>query len=402
MKYDIDIPAQRNRYEARIKVVGVGGAGGNAVNNMIAAKLQGVQFYVANTDIQALERSSCSSKLQLGTELTRGLGAGGEPETGRLAAEESINEIEEVLQGGDMIFIAAGMGGGTGTGASPVIARQCKESGALTVAVVTKPFKFEGDKRMKRAMEGIDRLRKEVDTLIIIPNERLKSVGSRSTTFKDLLMRADQVLLNAVRGISDLIMSSGFINLDFADVKKVMEQMGTAIMGTGRASGEKRAAEAAQMAINSPLLEDVAIGGARGLLMNLTGPGDMTMEEIDEACNYIREEAHAEADIFWGVVFDDSMEDEVQVTVIATGIDKEVRNNIVKLREVTPQDLVAGDWTVRVAGQSLETPTFQRKGLDPHAAGERPQPKSGKRGLFGRTFAKDDLDYPTFLRVKAD
>jgi len=402
MKYDIDIPGERDRYEARIKVVGVGGAGGNAVNNMIAAKLQGVQFYVANTDIQALERSSCSSKLQLGTELTRGLGAGGEPETGRLAAEESINEIQEVLQGGDMIFIAAGMGGGTGTGASPVIARQCKESGALTVAVVTKPFKFEGDKRMKRAVEGIDRLRKEVDTLIIIPNERLKSVGSRSTSFKDLLVRADQVLLNAVRGISDLIMSSGFINLDFADVKKVMEQMGTAIMGTGRASGEKRAAEAAQMAINSPLLEDVSIGGARGLLMNITGPGDMTMEEIDEACNYIKEEAHAEADIFWGVVFDDSMEDEVQVTVIATGIDKEVRSNIVKLREVTPEDLAAGDWTVRVAGQSLETPTFQRKGLDPHAAGERAQPRNAKRGLFGRTFAKDDLDYPTFLRVKAD
>ena len=323
MKYDIDISEQRERYEARIKVVGVGGAGGNAVNNMIAAKLQGVQFYVANTDIQALDRSSCSSKLQLGTEMTRGLGAGGEPETGKLAAEESINEIQELLQGGDMIFIAAGMGGGTGTGASPVIARQCKESGALTVAVVTKPFKFEGDKRMKRAMEGIDRLRKEVDTLIIIPNERLKSVGGRSTTFKDLLVRADQVLLNAVRGISDLIMSSGFINLDFADVKKVMEQMGTAIMGTGRAGGEKRASEAAQMAINSPLLEDVSIGGARGLLMNITGPVDMTMEEIDEACNYIREEAHAEADIFWGMVFDENMEDEVQVTVIATGIDKE-------------------------------------------------------------------------------
>jgi cell division protein FtsZ len=402
MKYDIDIPGQRDRYEARIKVVGVGGAGGNAVNNMIAAKLQGVQFYVANTDIQALDRSSCSSKLQLGTEMTKGLGAGGEPETGRLAAEESINEIQEVLQGGDMIFIAAGMGGGTGTGASPVIARQCKESGALTVAVVTKPFKFEGDKRMKRAMEGIDRLRKEVDTLIIIPNERLKSVGGRSTTFKDLLVRADQVLLNAVRGISDLIMSSGFINLDFADVKKVMEQMGTAIMGTGRASGEKRASEAAQMAINSPLLEDVSIGGARGLLMNITGPVDMTMEEIDEACNYIKEEAHAEADIFWGMVFDENMEDEVQVTVIATGIDKEVRNNIVKLREVTAEDIASGDWTVRVAGQSLETPTFQRKGLDPHGAAERQQPRGGKRGLFGRTFAKDDLDYPTFLRVKAD
>ncbi len=402
MKYDIDIPGQRDRYEARIKVVGVGGAGGNAVNNMIAAKLQGVQFYVANTDIQALDRSSCSSKLQLGTEMTRGLGAGGEPDTGRLAAEESVDEIQEVLQGGDMIFIAAGMGGGTGTGASPVIARQCKESGALTVAVVTKPFKFEGDKRMKRAMEGIDRLRKEVDTLIIIPNERLKSVGGRSTTFKELLVRADQVLLNAVRGISDLIMSSGFINLDFADVKKVMEQMGTAIMGTGRASGEKRASEAAQMAINSPLLEDVSIGGARGLLMNITGPVDMTMEEIDEACNYIREEAHAEADIFWGMVFDENMEDEVQVTVIATGIDKEVRNNIVKLREVTPEDIASGDWTVRVAGQSLDTPTFQRKGVDPNVAGDRHQPKGGKRGLFGRTFAKDDLDYPTFLRVKAD
>ncbi len=402
MKYEIDIAGERDRYQAKIKVVGVGGAGGNAINNMIAAKLQGVQFYVANTDRQDLERSSCSCKLQLGSEMTRGLGAGAEPEIGRVSAEESVNEIQEVLQGGDMVFIAAGMGGGTGTGASPVIARQCKESGALTVAVVTKPFKFEGDKRMKRAMEGIDRLRKEVDTLIIIPNERLKSVGNRSMTFKDLLVRADQVLLNAVRGISDLIMSSGFINLDFADVKKVMEQMGTAIMGTGLASGEKRAAEAAQMAINSPLLEDVSIGGARGLLMNITGPSDMTMEEIDEACNYIKEEAHAEADIFWGVVFDDNMDENVQVTVIATGIDKEVRQNVVKLREVTPEDLAAGDWTVRVAGQSLETPTFQRKGLDPHGAADRNQPRNGKRGLFGRSFAKDDLDYPTFLRVKAD
>jgi cell division protein FtsZ len=393
------------RYNARIKVVGVGGAGGNAINNMIAAQLRGVQFIAANTDSQDLDRSACSCKIQLGPSMTRGLGAGADPEIGKASAEESLKEIKDSVEGADMVFITAGMGGGTGTGSSPIIARECKESGALTVAVVTKPFKFEGEKRMKRALKGIEELKKEVDTLIIIPNERLKTIGSRTATFKDLISRADDVLLHAVKGISDLIMSSGFINLDFADVKKVMEQMGTAIMGTGRASGERRASEAAQMAINSPLLEDISISGAKGLLMNITGPTSMTMDELDEASSYIKEEVHADAEIFWGVVLDDNMGDEVQVTVIATGIDggpaAPAVRNVVNLRDLTPEEAEEG-WTVRVNGESLDTPTFQRKGIDSIAAMEKAEGNQSRRRLFSRGFFKDNLDYPTFLRVKAD
>jgi cell division protein FtsZ len=395
---------EKERYDAKIKVIGVGGAGGNAINNMINSKLSGVEFIVANTDSQDLDRSSCSHKIQLGAAITRGLGAGADPEIGRDSAEESISEIKEAVEGADMVFITAGMGGGTGTGASPVIARECKESGSLTVAVVTKPFKFEGDKRLKRAMEGITDLKKDVDTLIVIPNERLKSVGSKSTSFRDLIARADEVLLHAVKGISDLIMSSGFINLDFADVKKVMGQMGTAIMGTGRASGESRAAEAAQMAINSPLLEDISISGARGLLMNITGPSDMTMDEIDEASNYIKEEVHPDAEIFWGVVFDDNMESEVQVTVIATGIDGAQSSNVVKLRDLTREE-AESNWTVRANGEtvdSLDTPTFQRIGCGNLSSLEDAPREQGRKGIFRKTFFKDSRDYPTFLRVKAD
>jgi len=388
------------RYNAKIRVIGVGGAGGNAINNMIAAKLQGVEFVAANTDSQNLERSSSTKKIQLGASITRGLGAGADPEVGRLSAEECIDEIRETIEGSDMIFVTAGMGGGTGTGASPVVAREARDMGALTVAVVTKPFKFEGEKRMSRALEGIQELKKEVDTLIIIPNERLKTIADKNTPFKDLITRADDVLLHAVKGISDLIMSSGFINLDFADVKRVMEQMGTAIMGTGRASGENRAAEAAQQAINSPLLEDVSISGARGLLMNVTGPPDMTMEEIDEASSYIKQEVHEDADIFWGVVFDESLTDEIQITVIATGIEKEHYDKVVRLRDVTPED--ADDaWTVKLNGEVLETPTFQRAEEElPPAVREELNYK--KKGLLKRTFFKDSLDYPTFLRAKAD
>jgi len=399
---------EKDGYTARIKVVGVGGAGGNAINNMIAAKLRGVEFYSANTDIQSLERSTCSHKIQLGVSVTKGLGAGADPEIGRQAAEENANEIKEAVKGADMVFITAGMGGGTGTGACPVVAQQCKEDGALTVAVVTKPFKFEGDKRMRRALEGIEKLKKEVDTLIIIPNERLKAVGSKNSTFRELIVRADEVLLNAVKGISDLIISSGFINLDFADVKKVMEQMGTAIMGTGKAKGENRATEAAKQAINSPLLEDISVNGAKGLLMNITGPSDMTMEEIDEASNFIKGEVDSEAEIFWGVVFDENIGDEIMITVIATGIDKEPerkeKEKVIKLRDVTPED-AKDPWTVRgVNGENLDIPTFQRVGpggssTTLHREKEEPQPK---RSFFKKGFFKENLDYPTFLRAKAD
>ncbi len=302
---------------------------------------------------------------------------------------------------------------GTGTGASPIIAREAREAGALTVAVVTKPFKFEGEKRMRRALEGIERLAAEVDSLIIVPNERLKTLGSKSTTFKDLIARADDVLLQAVRGISDLIMSNGFINLDFADVKKVMEQTGTAIMGMGTASGENSAAEAAQMAINSPLLEDISIGAAKGILMNVTGSSSMSMDEIDEACNYIKEEAE-DAEIFWGIVFDDEMEDEVQVTVIATGIDGNGQrghsvpmaefSNVVKLREADPEE-TAEDWTVKMDGVSLDTPTFQRqkRGADLLASENEGQARrKKKKGILERFRIGDHLEIPTFKRLGLD
>jgi cell division protein FtsZ len=394
---------EKKRYDAKIKVIGVGGAGGNAINNMITSKLRGVEFLAANTDSQDLDRSESANRIQLGASITKGLGAGADPEIGRLAAEESIEEIRDNMSGCDMVFITAGMGGGTGTGGAPVVARECKETGALTVAVVTKPFKFEGEKRMKRASEGIEKLKKEVDTLIIIPNERLKALGQKSTTFRELIVRADEVLLHAVKGISDLIMSNGFINLDFADVKRVMEQMGTAIMGTGRASGENRASEAAQKAINSPLLEDISISGAAGLLMNITGPADMTMDEIDEASTYIKGEVDSDADIFWGVVFDETMGDEVQITVIATGIDKDHYGKVVRLREVTAEE-ASDNWTVRVNGQEiLDTPTFQRnRDEGPVLPEEDENLNRGKRGIFKRAFMKDSLDYPTFLRAKAD
>jgi cell division protein FtsZ len=393
---------EKEKYNAKIKVIGVGGGGGNAINNMIAARLQGVGFITANTDIQDLERSLCSVKIQLGATVTKGLGAGADPEVGRMSAEENLNEIRESVSGADMVFITAGMGGGTGTGAAPVVSRECKQTGALTVGVVTKPFKFEGDKRMRRALEGIDRLKKEVDTLIIIPNERLKAIGDKKGSFRDLIVKADEVLLNAVRGISDLIMSSGFINLDFADVKKVMAQMGTAIMGTGRAGGENRATESAKEAINSPLLEDISIHGAKGLLMNITGPHDMTMDEIDSACSYIKGEVDSEAEIFWGVVFDDTMGEEVQITVIATGIEKEEEEQppqrVVKLRDVTAEE-AKDSWTVRpVGGDNLDVPAFQRIQKEDYTLHR----EETKKSFFKRGFFKDSLDYPTFLRAKAD
>jgi len=399
---------RKENHDAKIKVIGVGGGGGNAINNMITAQLKGVEFIAANTDSQDLERSSCPNRLQLGANITRGLGAGADPEVGRMSAEESINDVREWVSGADMIFITAGMGGGTGTGASSVIARECKESGALTVAVVTKPFKFEGDKRMDRALAGIDRLKKDVDTLIIIPNERLKSIGDKSAMFKDLITKADDVLLDAVKGISDLIMSNGFINLDFADVKKVMSEMGTAIMGTGKAGGDNRASEAAQQAINSPLLEDISVAGAKGLLMNITAPPDITMDEIDEASNYIKGEVAEDAEIVWGIVFDEDMGDEVQITVIATGIDKDNYKKVVRLRDLTT-DEAKDPWKVKVNGEEVndeyDIPAFQRKGNPgeqlEETVNEAPVTEP-KKGFFKKAFFKDDLDYPAFLRVKAD
>ena len=305
--------------EARIKVIGVGGAGGNAVNNMIIAHNNGVEFITANTDLQALNATLAPTKIQLGVQLTKGLGAGANPDIGRRAAEEDHEHMRSLLSGADMIFITAGMGGGTGSGAAPVIASVAKELGCLTVAVVTKPFDFEGKKRKMQAEEGLRLLRANVDTLITIPNQRLLQVVERGTSLRDAFRVADNVLRQAVQGISDLITTPGLINLDFADVQTIMTGMGMAVMGTGVAHGDNRAIEAAHQAISSPLLEETSIDGARGVLLNVTGGPDMALHEIHEAAAIIRESAHEEAHIIFGAVIDEKLEDELRVTVIATG-----------------------------------------------------------------------------------
>ena len=305
----------------RICVIGVGGAGGNAVNNMIQSNLEGVNFLVGNTDAQALAGNKADVKVQLGPETTKGLGAGSRAETGERAAEESMPEIMEHLEGANMVFITAGMGGGTGTGAGPVVARACREAGILTVGVVTKPFQFEGAHRMRTAEAGIEELQKYVDTLIIIPNQNLFRLANEKTTFADAFKMADDVLHAGVRGVTDLMVMPGLINLDFADIKTVMQEMGKAMMGTGEATGERRATEAAEAAISNPLLEDTSMQGARGILINITGGMDMTLFEVDEAANRIRQEVDPEANIIFGSTFDESMDGTMRVSVVATGID---------------------------------------------------------------------------------
>jgi cell division protein FtsZ len=387
---------------AKIKVFGVGGAGGNAINTMIAAGVKGVDFIAANTDKQALELNAALDKLQLGMNVTNGLGAGADPEKGALAAEESAEAIKATTEGVDMVFITAGMGGGTGTGASPIIAREARSNGALTIAVVTKPFDFEGEKRMKAALEGIERLKREVDTLLVIPNQRLRALGTKDTPFLELMKMADDVLLSAVKGISDLITVPGFINLDFADVKRVMEKMGTALMGTGIAGGESRALDAAQMAINSPLLEDISIDQARGVLINITGSATMTMDEVMEGSSFVKNEVHPDAEIIWGMVFDDSLAERLRITVIATGIGGTKEAKVVNLRDVRPEE-ADEHWTVRVK-EDLDRPTFQRQFSEEES--DRLRKETGfsqeKKGLLNKLFQKDNLDYPTFLRKQAD
>jgi len=305
----------------KITVVGVGGAGGNAVNNMISSGLQGVEFVVCNTDAQALEGSLCETKIQLGVTVTGGLGAGAKPEVGRSAAEESLDDVVQHLEGANMVFITAGMGGGTGTGAAPVIARACREKGILTVGVVTKPFHFEGTTRMKMAEHGIGEMQDYVDTLIVIPNQNLFRVANEKTTFAEAFKMADSVLQSGVRGVTDLMVMPGLINLDFADIRSAMLEMGKAMMGTGEAGGERRAVEAAEKAINNPLLDDVTMKGARGVIINVTGGYDMTLFEVDEACNRIRDEVDANANIIFGSTFEEGMEGIMRVSVVATGID---------------------------------------------------------------------------------
>ncbi|MBN1504222.1 MAG: cell division protein FtsZ, partial [Candidatus Eisenbacteria bacterium] len=307
---------------ARLRVIGLGGAGGNAVNRMVSSGLAGVEFIAGNTDSQALGQSMATHKIQIGAQLTKGLGSGGNPDVGRKAAEESADELSEVMRGSDMVFITCGMGGGTGTGAAPFVASLARELDCLTVAVVTKPFVFEGKRRSEVAEDGLDELRENVDTLIVIPNDRLLSVVERTTPILEAFKTADDVLLQATKGISDLITVPGIINLDFADVKTVMSARGNALMGTGVASGENRALEAAQLAVSSPLLEDVSIAGARALLVNITGGPTLTLHEASDAASVILEAAGGDANVIFGAVIDSRLDSEVRVTVIATGFGK--------------------------------------------------------------------------------
>jgi cell division protein FtsZ len=390
---------------ARIKVVGVGGGGGNAVNTMIAAGLPGVDFIAANTDSQALKANLAPIKMQLGEKLTRGLGAGGNPEVGKRAAQEDVERLREYLAEADMIFITAGMGGGTGTGAAPIIAKVSKELGSLTVGVVTKPFTFEGKRRMKQAEEGMKELKASVDTLIAIPNQRLLSVAGRNSSILETFKKADDVLLQAVRGISDLITVHGLINLDFADVRTIMSEMGMAMMGAAIAQGENRAVEAAQKAISSPLLEEISIQGARGVLINITGGPDLSLHEVNEAATLIQEEADDEANIIFGAVIDESMGDEVRITVIATGFGE--RPEIGEkprpgAREARPAGAAESRPVKRLgllAEDELDVPTWQRRRQEPPVAArgaQRPAPKSGEEEPAG------DYDVPTFLRRGAE
>jgi len=370
---------------AKIKVIGIGGAGGNAVNTMIASSLKGVDFIAANTDAQALGASTAPIKIQIGAEVTKGLGAGSDPDVGRRSAIETKEVLKNNLAGADMVFITAGLGGGTGTGGAPIVAEISKEMQILTVAVVTKPFLFEGKRRITQAEEGITELRKIVDTLIIVPNQRLLSLGGKNISLLEAFKKADDILYHAVKGISDLIMVPGLINLDFADVKMIMSNMGMALMGTGVSSGDNRAVEAAQRAISSPLLEDNTVQGAHGILLNITGGPDMTLYEINEASSLIQSEAHEDANIIFGTVVDENMGDEIRITVIATGFEAEKNKPVMK--------------SISRMGshkrEDLSMPTYLRK------------EKSIENVNVVKLGMVDDIDnldlaIPTFLRKQAD
>ena len=357
---------------AKIKVIGVGGGGGNAINRMIEAGIEGVQFLVANTDLQALKSSRASVKIQIGEKLTRGLGAGGDPEVGRQSALEDTEKIIEALEGSDMVFITTGLGGGTGTGAAPILASLATELGALTVAVVTKPFRFEGRRRQRQAEQGLNELRECVDTVITIPNERLLNAVARGTPFLESFKLADDVLRQAVQGISDIITVPGLINVDFADVKTIMAGMGMALMGTGSAVGENRALEATQRAISSPLLEEASIEGAKGLLVNVTGGTDLTLFEVNEAMSIIHDSADPDANIIFGAVLDERLADEMKITVIATGFDR--------------------------AAAAAEPAPRTYTAPAPAGTATTSGPSGGPTGPLRR----DDLDVPAFIRKKAD
>jgi cell division protein FtsZ len=376
---------------AKVKIIGIGGGGCNALNTMIESGLIGVDFIAANTDAQALAANKASIRIQLGARLTKGLGSGADPKIGRDAAEEASDQIRDVLDGADMVFITAGLGGGTGTGGAPIVAEEARKLGALTVAIVTKPFLFEGKQRQKQADEGILDLRRMADTLITIPNQRLLGIGGKSMSLLEAFKKADEVLLHAAKGISDLITVPGLINLDFADVRTIMSEMGMALMGTGIASGENRSLEAAQIAICSPLLEDISIKGAKGILVNISGNSAVTLNEVNEALSLIQKEADEEANIIFGVVVDDAMGDELRVTVIATGFGAMDESIADRLGQVSPISLSLVE--------EREVPTFirRKKGEESRKAAAA----NGKIESFS-DFDEDRFDLPTFMRKQAD
>ncbi|HET9449822.1 MAG TPA: cell division protein FtsZ [Aggregicoccus sp.] len=395
---------EQSKQAAKIRVVGAGGAGCNAVNTMISAKLDRVDFIAANTDVQALAASKAPTRIQLGQMLTKGLGAGANPEMGREAALESREQIAQLLEGADMVFVTAGMGGGTGTGAAPIIADIAKSMGALTVGVVTKPFLFEGNRRRKQAEQGLIELKAAVDTLITIPNQRLLTLSNEPMPLLETFKRADEVLLNAVQGISDLIQYHGYINVDFADVKTIMSDKGLALMGTGRAAGAQRALNAMQQAISSPLLEDVTIDGATGLLINITGGRDMTLQEVNEALTLVHDAADNEAEIIFGSLIDETIQDEVKITIIATGfVQRDAKSRIVQ--PVMQVPLIA-----RPAPAVLSAAREEVATLVPSKSGSRSlsATEASKAAVAGaRTSVvkeaplpldEDQFDIPTFLR----
>jgi cell division protein FtsZ len=388
---------------ASMKVVGVGGAGGNAVNRMIAERLQGVEFISINTDVQALHSSEAHRKIQIGKALTRGLGAGSRPDVGREAILENQNDVAEALQGADMVFVTAGMGGGTGTGAAPVVAEIARELGALTVGIVSKPFGFEGKKRLHAAEDGIAQLRQVVDTLITVPNERLRAVVDKGTTIQEAFRVADSVLLNATRGISDLITVTGLVNVDFADVRTIMTEMGQALMGTGFGTGENRAIESAQEAISSPLLEDMSIGGASGVLINITGGADLSLHEVSEVSSVIHDAAGEDANIIFGAVIDPNMKGEIRVTVIATGIGGR-RGREVPRQTAAAQSRVENEWIPRREEGRAEPAYAQVVPMGEPAEIEEPLSRGDDLDDLLSVFElkeganQSDLDIPAFIR----
>ncbi|SEN33337.1 cell division protein FtsZ [Sphingomonas gellani] len=380
----------------RISVIGVGGAGGNAIANMMRADVQGVDFLVANTDAQALKQSIAPHRVQLGSKITQGLGAGARPEIGRAAAEETIDQLAKQLEGSHMVFIAAGMGGGTGTGAAPVIAKAARDMGILTVGVVTKPFSFEGNRRSKAADQGIEELQKYVDTLIVIPNQNLFLIANANTTFKEAFAMADEVLQQGVRGITDLMVMPGLINLDFADVRSVMQEMGKAMMGTGEAEGDNRALEAAQKAIANPLLDGVSMQGAKGVIISITGGDDMRLLEVDEAANHIRELVDPDANIIWGSAFNPELEGRIRVSVVATGIEAEARPQASQ-QAAQPEPTTTRGFSFGLGRKPDEAASYRPSGAtqaqpgQPQASASQPNPATSQQA-DGRDAQAEPLD----------